>query len=323
MSFYRYGLGIYVEGNKETIQRSLSPIPLSELQKNDNFAYQYYTSEKDDSPNCHVISMGIHSCTTNHDSTRHSNRFILNYVVSGCGTINDVPIQKGQYFFSLPYESCNLKTGDHSPMTYYYIGLAGKGTEEIIKNAEFPKLERIQNCPFIDQIPEMFRPALFEPHQNIDPDYMLVSLFLQLVAMHKPYNTQKSNQPQDDTFYYYKQALLYVNEYVLRGITPKDVAQYLHISPSYLRAVFSKHCQYSLRELLIRKRLECAATKLAFHQCSVGEAANLIGYDDYIVFSRIFKKYMGVSPQSYKQIHKPPDSDSFIPSDEPVNNSKP
>ena len=126
-----------------------------------------------------------------------------------------------------------------------------------------------------------------------------MSVFLRLMALHKNHNFKKPNTPNEDAFFYYKQALIFIEEYLLDGITPKDVAEYLHLSPSYVRALFAKYCKYSLRELLIRKRVECAANHLSFNRFSVAQAANLIGYEDYTQFSKIFKKYTGVTFTEY------------------------
>ena len=43
---------------------------------------------------------------------------------------------------------------------------------------------------------------------------------------------------------------------------------------------------------------------LEYSQCTVYSAANAIGYGDYTQFSKLFKKYMGVSPSTYKNTHK-------------------
>ena len=57
MSFYRYAIAYPQENAPEKYLRSLTP-PTSEMKQYPYFSYRYYTSEKDDSPDCHVISLG-------------------------------------------------------------------------------------------------------------------------------------------------------------------------------------------------------------------------------------------------------------------------
>lgn len=301
MSFYRYAIAYPQENAPEKYLRSLTP-PTSEMKQYPYFSYRYYTSEKDDFPDCHVISLGYEVSWPNKShGPRSVNRFILHYVIRGKGYFNGQPVEKGQMFFTHPYDEHVIIVDEDDPMEFYYIGIAGPGIENIMKNAGFLSVPQIQDCPFIDQIPEFFHDPLFELHPDSDTDYYLMSVFLRLMALHKNHNFKKPNTPNEDAFFYYKQALIFIEEYLLDGITPKDVAEYLHLSPSYVRAIFAKYCKYSLRELLIRKRVECAANHLSFNRFSVAQAANLIGYEDYTQFSKIFKKYTGMSPQTYKK----------------------
>ena len=305
MSYYRFALVYHTAQGHEKRLRSLTPLPSSEVEKHDYYSYRYYTSEKDDSPDCHVISLGHDlSYPAKRHGPRSINRFILHYVIRGKGVFKGNTVRAGQVFFTHPYEEVLIDSDLKEPLEFYYIGIAGPGTEAIMKNAGFFSVPSIVECPFIDRIPSLFYEPLFEAHSDTDPDYYLMSFFLRLMSLHKVHNIKATETPTDDAFFYYKQALMFIEEYLLSGITPSDVAQFLHISPSYLRVIFSRYCKFSLRELLIRKRIECAASHLVFHQCSVVEAANLCGYEDYTLFSRIFKKYTGMSPQTYKNLHR-------------------
>ena len=305
MSYYRFALDYPTEDGNEKRLRSLTPLSVSEIQKYRYGSYRYYTSEKDDTPQCHVISLGYdRSYPGKQHGPRSINRFILHYVTHGKGTVNGSAVRAGQVFFTHPYEEFVINSDRDEPLEFYYIGIAGPGTEAIMKNTGFLSVPKIMECPFISRIPTMFYEPLFEASADTDPDYYLMSFFLRLMSLHKNHNIKVSEEPTDDAFFYYKQTLRFIEEYLLRGITPSDVAQFLHISPSYLRVIFSRYCKFSLRELLIRKRIECAANHLVFHQCSVMEAANLCGYEDYTLFSRIFKKYTGMSPRAYKQLHR-------------------
>lgn len=301
MSYYRYAIAYPSETGNEKYFRSLTP-PTEYLSNFPYYSYRYYTSEKDDSPVCNVISLGHEfSWPNKKHGPRSINRFILHYLVRGSGQINGRKLSTGQFFFVKPYEKHTIVSDDKDPMELYYIGISGPGTEIIMKNAGFLSIPQIQDCPFIERIPELFQKPLYEPHPEEDIDFFLMGFFLQLISLHKHHNIKAQTPQSDDTFFYYKEALVYIQDFLLEGITPRDVAQYLHISPSYLRVIFSKHCKYSLRELLIRKRIECAASHLKYDHWSVSQAAALIGYDDYTLFSKIFKKYTGISPQAYKK----------------------
>ena len=301
MSYYRYAIEYPSENSHSRIHRSLVP-PLEEAKLHPYHSFRLYTSEKDDSSACTVISLGHeYSWPNKKFGPRSIDRLILHYIIKGRGTFNGKPLSAGTFFFVKPYEKHTLIADAEDPMEFYYIGISGPGTESIIKSGGFLSIPSIQDCPFIDRIPELFYKRLYEINADEDVDFSLMSFFLQLVALHKHHIVRNTALPSDETYFYYKAALLYIQDSLLEGITPRDVAQYLHISPSYLRVIFAKYCKYSLRELLIRKRIECAASHLKYDHWSVSQAAALIGYDDYTLFSKIFKKYTGFSPQAYKK----------------------
>ena len=73
---------------------------------------------------------------------------------------------------------------------------------------------------------------------------------------------------------------------------------------------------------MIRKRMECAANKLTFENYTVRQAAALTGYSDYTLFSKLFKKYTGVSPRTYKKENRqipllPNDGFSVLTAEQP------
>lgn len=304
MSYYRYAIEEPLPNGESSYHRSLTPLPKNDLSTRGFFSYHLYTSEKDDSSTWNVISIGHERRWSNKRHSLRRGRFILHYIVSGKGTCFGNPIYEGQFFFVRPWEMTQFESDPHKPLEFYYIGISGPGTEEIMQDVGFTSLSScIQLCPFIEQIPSLFNDYLHVQHSKCDTDYLLRGFFFSLIARHKALNENEKVASSENTYYYYKQALLYIQEYLTKGISPSGVAEYLHISPSYLRAIFARYCRFSLRELLIRKRIEFAANLLAFENESVISAGTKAGYADYTLFYKMFKKYMGVSPKAYRLQH--------------------
>lgn len=296
MSFYRYAL---VTPEIDYI-RSLTPLN-DRIKEVSHYSYRYYTSQNESANEyCKVISLGHEIAWAGKSlPPKIINRYVIRYVVKGavlfCGQI----IRQGYFFFSTPSDEYEIEIlSDKTEM--YYIGAAGNGAEAIMKKAGFFSIPKISPCPFIDSIPNMFYGPLFEAHSNVDVDFYLLSFFFSILALHKPYISNQAIASSDLGYTHYNQAIQYIHEYYLQGISAKDVADFLHLSPSYLRTIFAKYCKYSLREYLIRKRIDHAAFLITRTDCNIKEAAHSIGYEDYALFSRIFKKYMGMSPQSYR-----------------------
>lgn len=92
----------------------------------------------------------------------------------------------------------------------------------------------------------------------------------------------------------------YVKENYMNEISFLDLAKVCHVSRSHLSALFKKEVGCSFPEYLVNFRIHKAAKLLKEENLRVSEVAELVGYQDVAHFSKIFKKYMGVSPKTVK-----------------------
>jgi two-component system response regulator YesN len=88
----------------------------------------------------------------------------------------------------------------------------------------------------------------------------------------------------------------YIRNHFAEPIYLGSVAQVCGVSASYLSRLFSEHMDCPFTDYLNRCRVERAVELLKGKKFSVKEAANMTGYRDPNYFSKIFRKYKGISP---------------------------
>lgn len=78
----------------------------------------------------------------------------------------------------------------------------------------------------------------------------------------------------------------------------------MYLSPVYISKLFKEETGDSPINYLIKIRLEKAKEVLEGQEpVSIRSVANQVGYEDVYHFSKLFKKYYGISPLNYsKQI---------------------
>lgn len=97
-----------------------------------------------------------------------------------------------------------------------------------------------------------------------------------------------------------KQAMQYLDKHLQDAdLRVEKAAQRLHISPVYLRRIFSRKLQMSPKQYLLQKRMEKAKSLLEMHYFSVAEVADRCGFMSSQYFSVAFKKHTGLTPTEY------------------------
>lgn len=80
----------------------------------------------------------------------------------------------------------------------------------------------------------------------------------------------------------------------------QKLADYLHISASYLSMIFKKEADETFLKYLVNIRIDAAKEFLFNSDLKTMEIAEKVGYPDVNYFSYFFKKNFGMSPREYK-----------------------
>jgi len=101
-----------------------------------------------------------------------------------------------------------------------------------------------------------------------------------------------------------EKAKTYVRDHLHEELSREDIANHVYLSPDYLTRVFKKETGLSISDYVVHQRLDLAAGLLTNTDLSVAAVAAKVGYTNFSHFSRIFKKYMGISPAEYRSKRK-------------------
>ncbi|UZQ85543.1 response regulator transcription factor [Thermoclostridium stercorarium] len=97
-----------------------------------------------------------------------------------------------------------------------------------------------------------------------------------------------------------RNALEYIHQHYSEQLTLNDVAEHVYVSPSYLSRMFKKELGKNFVDYLNGLRIEKAKELLMDPKYKTYEVAEIVGIPDAHYFSRLFKKYEGLSPTEYR-----------------------
>lgn len=96
-----------------------------------------------------------------------------------------------------------------------------------------------------------------------------------------------------------KEALDYIHENIHKNIKTEDIANQVGWTRSHLSKVFSETLNYSLKEYIIKVKIESACLYLLNNNHKLSFVAEEFGFDNYVSFFNAFKKIKGLTPKKY------------------------
>lgn len=94
----------------------------------------------------------------------------------------------------------------------------------------------------------------------------------------------------------------YFNEHYNEDISIEDYAQSRGMSVSWFLRNFKQMTMKSPMQYILSIRMNNAVSLLETTDYNVTEISTIIGYENPLYFSRIFKKQKGVSPSEYRKM---------------------
>ncbi|SDC28054.1 two-component system, response regulator YesN [Paenibacillus sp. UNCCL117] len=92
----------------------------------------------------------------------------------------------------------------------------------------------------------------------------------------------------------------YISQHLAENLTYLDMANYLFLNPSYFSRYFKRLTGENFTDYVHRYKIKIASKMLESSNDSIEMVALKLGYSDRTYFSKVFKKYIGMTPGEYK-----------------------
>ena len=98
-----------------------------------------------------------------------------------------------------------------------------------------------------------------------------------------------------------QKAMQFIRDNYHRKISLEDTADYVKLSPSYLSKLFKKELSQNFNTYLNEIRVDKSGNLLLNTDLQLIDIAGICGFEDQSYFTKVFKKYKGMSPGKYRE----------------------
>jgi AraC-like DNA-binding protein len=249
-----------------------------------------------------------------HYIPRKRNYYMLHIVRSGKGICK---INGGNYFIEgndaflvFPEMEYSFVADPEEGCTLLWIGFMGMRAGECVMRSGFSQENLIRTTKLVTEVEELVEKMLQVKEMTFANDLrrngILKLFFAQFIDEYNNEFSKGNVQKEEglETSEYIRSAISYIAQNYSQNIKINELADYVGVNRSYLASSFKKATGYSPKEYLLSLRMERAKSLLETSDMTINGISNAIGYSDQLAFSRMFKKYTGISPTVYRDEHK-------------------
>lgn len=228
--------------------------------------------------------------------------YLLHHIISGTYVVTidgvEYVCKPGDTFFTFPRTVYSMSCPASERCEYCWVGFSGLESDMILKYLRISKEAPIIHSGSTEMVCTLHSELYAARGESLAASFAMASKLYLLFSHLLSSTNQKEILDEND---YLQKALGYIHKHYTERITVSDVCSYLNISRSWLFRIFSTLIGESPSNYITAQRLALSCSFLRETQMTISEIADRAGYVDSLYFSRIFKKYMGISPREYRK----------------------
>ena len=227
---------------------------------------------------------------------------------------------KGYFYFKGSKKATIVEKGNmvlfrpKEPQVYYYyakdkpevywVHFTGWKVEEYLDSYELPKKENVFFTGVSPDYPWIYNQIIRELQVQRVNYEDVIKLFMHHIFLTISRYIKEGRQAKNDTISDIERAVHYFNENYNKPISIEQYAQEHLMSVNWFIHSFKEVMNVPPMQYIVSLRIAAAKGYLENSDKNINEISNIVGYENALYFSRLFKKYTGMTPSEYKKKNK-------------------
>lgn len=260
----------------------------------------------------HITDIGYYPKAKNHYRKRKNGAkdYIFIYCTEGQGIVHSGEIKKeigpNQFIIIAKNTGHGYWAHQRDPWSIYWLHFNGSLTQKLYSRylrsdyndhkIPFDKNKISQFNQIYQIMDQEYAPSSLEFANILGLKFISSFVYTEIEQLYGAHH-------QDDLV---NRIIEYLTENLDKSLETDQIAQKFNYSASHLSGLFKKRTGYSMIHFFNFKKAQKSCEFLTYTDLSIKEVSYQLGFDDPLYFSRVFKKYMGISPRAYKKEQNKP-----------------
>ncbi|HEY8888716.1 MAG TPA: AraC family transcriptional regulator [Clostridium sp.] len=260
------------------------------------------------------INLNIYYCGSQECKPGHSwgpavkEHYKIHYVNKGKGSFNignkTYLLEEGQGFLICPNVISYYKADNKDPWKYTWVAFDGTSVESYLKRANLSvenPIFKVCDEEMSQCLNQMVTVSIVDPSRDlrlISLLYLFIDIIINRTGSAK--NSYKSVRHREP---YIENVIEFIEINYSQKILITEISNHMGIDRKYLSTIFKAAMGISIQKYLIDYRMNKACNLMQNYLLSIGDISRSVGYDDPLVFSKMFKYVIGVSPRKYRNMY--------------------
>lgn len=257
----------------------------------------------------HLHQYGMEQCFPEHaHGPAVRDHYLVHFILKGSGrfVVGDQTyhLHTGEGFLICPGVVTYYQADKEDPWEYSWVGFHGLQAEFYLTqaglNATHPTFRYDRDQELVEYLELMTSTKMSNTARDMKLTgllYLILSLLVEC-AQEESRMDNKENRKE----VYVRKVIDFIEMNYSSKFTVTQIADFVGLDRSYLCSIFKEYIHSSIQEYLIHYRMNKACELMNNTQLSIGDISRSVGYDDPLLFSKMFKKLKGSSPKSYRNM---------------------
>jgi AraC-like DNA-binding protein len=272
--------------------------------------YFYYETEPNYKKELAIICGGHEKCAPDYLINRKSYPYhVIKYTIAGKGTFSinskTYPLKNGVLSGFRPSDAHIYQSDSTSPMEHIFVIFIGKEADQLLEQSAIAAKGTIEVCNQSETL-YLLKAIMRTGLEKTPFSQQICCSYLRILLLRQAADVSLPAEHFSQSLETYQRCKKYIDDNFTGIDSSSSAADACAVNIRYMARLFRQYSKITPHDYIMRLKLNKASTMLLTSSQSVNEIGYLLGFSDPYHFSRVFKRFHGLSPNNYRKLHLVP-----------------